>query len=137
MTNDDFDEPQEPINGRRSDVINVGNPMHLKKRTNSSGNRQPRVDEEAYRLLRKAAETYADRRRPTKRSVHLHMQFQFMEINAARTAAGQSALPVPSIGTLSREIQKLDSMWVCAVRGGVEKAKKQIGNSTFKERDLK
>ncbi|MBA8878294.1 Mu transposase C-terminal domain-containing protein [Phyllobacterium myrsinacearum] len=100
------------------------NPMLLQKRTNRSGNRKPRLDEEVYRLLQTAAESYADERRPTKASAYLGMQVEFRKVNAVRVATGLPELKVPSIQTLNREIGKMHAQRLCAVREGEGEAKK-------------
>lgn len=86
-----------------------------------------RLAADSERLLCDCVQDYLSFNRPTRTMIVDETRTRFIEVNAARMAAGLSQLPIPSERTVRRRIARLDPFEVMAQREGLESARRRFG----------
>ena len=98
----------------------------LRERTRRCGNRDARLEPDAYALIREAAQAYRSETRPTIQCCYDGMAVALRETNAARAGRGEKPIPMPSIKALSKAIRKIPKFELHADRKGLDSARRSF-----------
>ncbi|WP_283638315.1 Mu transposase C-terminal domain-containing protein [Marinovum algicola] len=93
---------------------------------NRSGNRTRRIGLEELALIGPIVAGYADRSRPTQKTIYDRVECAFEEANRIREIEGLTPLVVPSRETVRKEIRRLDPYHTYIARFGQEAARKKF-----------
>ncbi|MGR3510104.1 MAG: Mu transposase C-terminal domain-containing protein [Sulfitobacter sp.] len=93
---------------------------------NRSGNRTRRIGLEELALIGPIVAGYADRSRPTQKTIYDRVEGAFEEANKIREGEGRALLVLPSRETIRKEIRRLDPFHTHIARFGQEAARKKF-----------